>query len=535
MPRILLVLALLIPIACSRESAVPAGPTATPAERSANHGRLIRRLEGGIGTLNFILHTTDAERQVLDYLHVPLIALGEDLKPVAGTATRWEIGDGGKTFTFHLDPRAAFSDGRPVTADDVLFTITRIVDEGSPQYAPMFDAFDRARSRAIDEKTVLIAFREARASQLMSFNIALLPKHVYGEGNFKQDFNDKVVGNGPYRLTRMIAGREVLLERRSDFWREPPPIATVLFRVVTDDGAAWLAAKSGQLDEMRVKPDVWAMEKDQPEVRQELTFHDVWPLSYNCIAWNVADERLSDPRVRRALAMAYDRDAIIKGLYRGEARPLTGPFTPDQAAYNANVPPVPFDLAGARALLAEAGWRDTDGDGIADRRGRKLQIELLFPAGHATAMQQAQAYQQTLKSIGVDFQLRPVDGSAMFEFIMGGKYQAAYMAWTNDPEPDLYPLFHSSQQAPQGMNVVRYRNRELDGLLERARVELDSARRAQLQHQAHEIIARDQPYLYTVQIATKWAVNQRVKNVNPAKGVGLFFWYPGPLAWSLTE
>jgi peptide/nickel transport system substrate-binding protein len=498
-------------------------------------GRLVRRLEGNVQTLNYLLHTTDAERYVLSYLHTPLVDLDQNLQPIAATAARWEIGDGGRSYTFFLDPRARFTDNTPVLASDVLFTIGKIVDEQSPQFAALFDALDRSQSKVIDDKTVRFVFKEARAAQLHAFNVAVLPEHVYGKGSFKNDFNDKVVGNGPYELSAFERGQRIELKRRASDWRERPRIDSVVFRVIADDAVAWMAVKRGDVDEMRVKPDIWAVEKDRPEVRGKVNFLSAYTLSYNCIAWNTSNPILASADVRRALAMAYDRPSIIQSLYRGEARPVTGPFTPDQPAYNSTVPPIAFDPAGASSLLERAGWRDTNGDGVRDQNGRKLIIELLAPSGHQTAAQQSQVFQAALKSIGVTLDIRELDGATMFDRIMNGNYQAAFMSWTNDPETDLLPLFHSTQLPPAGMNIVRYRNAEVDKLIEEARSATGADARRTSYHRIHELLARDQPYLWTVQVANKWAVNKRVENVQVSRGTGLFFWYPGPLGWWLRE
>jgi peptide/nickel transport system substrate-binding protein len=504
------------------ETAAPPAP-ALP-ESPADGGRVTRRLENDVTTLNYLLHTTDYERYVLSLLHDPLVELDRNLRPIPGTAARWEVGDDGRSLTFHLDPRATFSDGQPVRASDVLFTILKAVDEESLQFASFFEGLDRAASNVLDQKSVRFVFRAPRAGLIYAFNIAVLPEHVYGKGNFKNDFNDKVVGNGPYRLAAREPGKSIQLERRNDYWREKPHVQTVFFRVISDDAVAWMAAKRGEIDEMRVKSDLWAREKDRPDVRDRFQFFDTWNLQYNCIAWNNKDEALRDPRVRRALAMAYDRQSIIRNLYQGQARPVTGPFTPDQWAYDGSVTPVPYDPNAARALLSEAGWGT-----------KKVSFSILVPAGSRVALEQAQAYQQTLKAIGVELDIRAVDGATMFEHVLGGNYQAAFMAWSNDPDPDLFALFHSSQAPPNGMNVVRYASAEADRLIEKARGELDASRRRELLHRLHAVIAADQPYLFTVQVASKWAVSRRIRDVHVSDGFGLFFWHPGPKEWWIAQ
>ncbi|HEX7708192.1 MAG TPA: ABC transporter substrate-binding protein, partial [Thermoanaerobaculia bacterium] len=220
---------------------------------------------------------------------------------------------------------------------------------------------------------------------------------------------------------------------------------------------------------------------------------------------------------------------------RGQARPVTGPFTPDQSAANPAIVPIEFNLPAAAALLGSAGWNDADKDGVRERDGKRFELTLLVPSGNKASAEQSQVFQEALRRIGVALEITPLDNAAFFDRVMNRNFQAAFLAWVNEPEPDPYPLFHSSQAPPNGLNVVGYANEEADSLMEQARTEADPSYRTSLHHNLHEILARDQPYLWTVQVGTKWAVNQRVKNVEPAKGLGLFHWQPGPTQWWVVD
>jgi peptide/nickel transport system substrate-binding protein len=526
-------------IACRRETPQPPPPPATTTTAQASNaprsgGRLFRRIENDVKTLNYILHAEEEERQVLAYIYEPLVAFDQNLAPIPCLATKWEITDGGRTFTLHLDPRATFSDGMPVKASDVVFTVNKIVDEDAPQFAGWFEGLDREQTKALDDHTARVVFKEARVTRLLSFNISVVPEHVYGKGDLSKI--NQVVGNGPYVLKRRDSGRSILVERRADYWREKPYIDSVFFRVVADESVAWNAFMRGDLDVGRVNNDLWWREKDKPEVQRKFTFFNAWLLSYNCFVWNLEDPLFDDARVRRALAMTFDRRTVIEKMYHGQARPVTGPFTPDQWAYNEEVLPIEFNPQAASAVLASAGWRDSDGDGILDREGRKFAFTMLIPLGNV-ARDQAQIFQDALLKVGIRMEILSMEGAAFFDRVLKRNYQAAFFAWFLEPDPDrdLFSLFHSSQKAPVGFNVGGYANAEADDLIVKGRLELDRGRRAEIYHQLHELLARDQPYLWTVQVSSKWAVNRRVQNVRISNGLGLFLWYPGPLAWWLKE
>lgn len=167
--------------------------------------RLVRRLEADVRTLNYIHHTEEGERQVLAYIHDPLVAIDQNLQPAPSLATHWTMSRDGRIFTLHLDPRATFSDGVPLTAADVLFTLNAILDEKSPQFSAAFSDLDRTKTRALDDHSVLLAFKETRAGRLLAFNIGILPKHAY-KAVRKREIAE-VIGTGAYIVKQHVPGR----------------------------------------------------------------------------------------------------------------------------------------------------------------------------------------------------------------------------------------------------------------------------------------------------------------------------------------
>jgi peptide/nickel transport system substrate-binding protein len=525
---------IVLALACTRETPAPP-PAAVQQATQATHegGVLVRRLEADVKTLNYLLQQSEDERQVLSLLYDPLIDLDQNLAPIPGVAARWDVLDGGKTYVLHLDPRANFSDGTPVRAADVVFTLNKIFDANSTQFAPWFEGLDRTQTTALNDWTVRVVFDTAKAGRVFSFNVGVMPEHVYARENFSR--TTKLVGNGPYVLKRRERDRSLLLQRRENYWREKPHIQFVRFRPIPDNTVAWRALQRGSVDVTRVDNDLWWRVKDQPAVQQKVEFHTVWQLGYNCIVWNLSDPLLEDARVRRALAMSFDRQTVIDKLYHGQARAVTGPFTPDLRENNPEAVPIEYNPEAASALLASAGWRDSDGDGVLDRDGKKFALTLLVIATSASSRDQAQIFQDALAHIGVKLEVRALDVAAFYDLVLQRNYQAAYVAWINEPDPDPSDFFHSRQLAPKGMNVTGYANDEADQLMDEAAAELDPVRRVDLYHQLHDVLARDQPYLWTVQVGEKWAVNRRVRNVQVAKGFGLFLWYPGMREWWMEK
>jgi peptide/nickel transport system substrate-binding protein len=501
-------------------------------------GTVLRRLGGDITSLNPIVAATKYDRLVAFYLYTPLVHLDVNLQPIPGVADKWEISPDGKLYTFHLNPKATFSDGTPLRSADVLFTLKKIVDPASEaaQIAGGFEKLDLATTRVVDDHTIVIGFKEVQAPQIVRFNDLMpLPEHAYAQGDFRGGWADRAVSSGPYALVRRVPGKEIVLQRRKDWWGPPVYVDTILFKVINDDKTAWAAMQRGDIDETYISSDVWQMESRRPELQKTIDFRRFYTLTYNFIPWNTRNPVLSDRRVRRALAMCIDLQSVINNLYHGTARAMNGPFTPDEWAYNPDVPVIQYNPLEAQSILQSLGWKDSDGDGILDRDGKPLKFDFLITGGNAASSPFAQLFQQELKKIGVQMNIVSLDPSAYMQRVLGGNFEAAMMAWDLDPDPDPFSLFHSSQFAPQGQNFVFYSNPEADKLMDAERTELDLKKRIPIFRRLHEVLANDQPYTWTLQVSSKWAINKRLRNVNESKGWGLNLWYPGELGWWIPK
>jgi len=525
---------LLLVVACTNERPLPAVSTAEDQNKPQDGGTVIRRLPGDVATLNPVMAQSIHDRYVDFYLFTPMVHFDANLQVMPGLAEKWEISADGKEYTFHLNPSATFSDGTPVRASDTLFTLKKIVDPTTeaPQIAGSFEQLDLKTTRVVDDHTIIVAFKEALAPQLTQFNnLLVLPEHVYARGDFKNDYISKVVGNGPYRLVRRVPGKEILLERRPEYWGLRPNLQRVLFKVITDDATGWNAMKRGEIDETIITTDTWLAESRRPELMNFIDFRRFYTLNYNYIPWNTRDPLVSDKRLRRALAMCIDLKSIIENLYHGTARAMNGPFTPDQWAYNPEVPVIEYHPQEALRILHSLGWLDTNRDGILDKNKKPLKIEMLVISGSSASTQFAPLFQAELKKIGVQLDIVPLDFATFTQRVLAGNYQCGYLNWNLDPDPDQFDLFHSSQFPPRGQNLVFYSNPEADRLMEEGRRELDQAKRKVIYRQLHALLAADQPYTWTVQVSSKWAVNKRIRDVKESKGWGLFLWFPGELGW----
>lgn len=528
-------------LACGRER--PAAQQAVlppPVDDSPRDGgTLIRRLESDIVTLNPILQNSRYDTYVANYLFTPLLTIDRNLQPVAGLAKSWEISPDGKLYRFELNPKATFSDGSPVRASDVLYTLQKIADPKTEavQISGGFELLDIAKTHVIDDHTIEVAFREPLATQLIRFkDLYVVPQHVYAQGDFKHDYNtNKAVGSGPYTLVRREVGKQIVLQRRKDYWGERPHIESVVFKVVNDHGTAWNALKRQEIDDTLIASDTWLREHNNPVLTRYIEFRRFYTLNYNFVAWNARNPLFADKRIRRALAMSIPVDAVINDLYHGTARAMNGPFTPDQWAYNPNVPVIRYDQEGAKKVFASLGWTDQNGDGVLENGKKQFEFDLLALSGSATGKQLVQMVQAEMKKVGIKVNVVLLDAASAIPRILGGNYEAAYLSWDLDPDPDPFALFHSTQAPPHGQNIVFYSNPEADKLIDAARRELDVSKRKDLYWRLHEVLADDQPYAWIVQASAKWGMNKRVRGVEVSPGLGFYLWNPGELGWWIAD
>jgi peptide/nickel transport system substrate-binding protein len=231
------------------------------------------------------------------------------------------------------------------------------------------------------------------------------------------------------------------------------------------------------------------------------------------------------------MTMLLDRPAIVRSLYRGSARIISGPWAPDSPAYDSTVTPLPFDPWAAEDLLDQAGWRDTNGNGIRDRAGKEFEFDLLLSAGSNAGRQIDEIFAAELAGAGVLARIRSLEWATFTERIDAGEYEAATLAWAAaDPNPDPLPYWHSSQFPPRGLNSAWYSNPAADRLMEEAHAEMDPEKRRAIYHRLHRVLRDNPPVVFVVNASQKYAFRRRIHGLVTSP-LGLYGFSPGPLSW----
>lgn len=391
------------------------------------------------------LVTTNEKMEV-----VPLLAASVPTVENGGVVLRK---DGGMDVTWKLRPEVTWHDGTPHTSADVKFTVEAI---NSPAYNPeSTDGFDRITSvDTPDPLTAVLHYKEIYAPYQLQFVRGTLPKHVL-EGrdiDTANDYNRAPLGTGPYTVAEWKSGEFIRLEAVPQYWQgRPAAIRTLTFRFIANTNTRINQLKSGEVDMVVMFP--WDKHREVAAI-PGVSVHRIDGNGYEHVTLNQrAFPAFADVRVRQALTHAVDRGLISTTILEGLAPVTHGPVQPVSWAHNPQVRQYAFDPARARALLDEAGWKDTNGDGVRDKGGQPFRFTLITQAGFAVRENVAQVLQRQFKDVGVEAAVQLHDGTSISKLWFEGKFHAMLHWWQLPADPELTLFFAKDRMPPSGRNI----------------------------------------------------------------------------------
>lgn len=494
----------------------------------------------GLRTLTPLVSADAYAAEVQSYVIESLLVRDPDSLEWRGlVAEDWSIAEDGMKITFRLRRDVNFSDGRPLTARDVAFTFEFIMNEAiaAPRSRAYLSKIERVT--ALDEHTVEFVFAEPYFNSLqLAGTMDILPEHFYRR--FLDDprtFNESrglLLGSGPYRLADPEGwtpdqGR-VELERNPRYWGPVDgSFDRIVWRVIENDSARLTTFRNQDIDVYGARPREYQRLLDDAGLRARTQhFEYMSPTAgYNYIAWNQqrgdAPTRFADVRVRRAMSHMTDVARIIDEVLLGYAEPAVSPFSPRSPQHDPSLVPIEYNLERARALLAEAGFEDRNGDGIIEGPdGRPFEFELTFFQDSEDTRRMVLFLRDLYARAGIVMRPRPTEWSVMLDNLRRKDFDAITLGWTSGVEIDIFQMFHSSQTLEGGDNFIGYRNPELDRLIDAARAEVDEARRMPLWRAAERVLYEDQPYTFLFRRMTLAFIDERIANLeNTALGLNL--------------
>ncbi|HVT28721.1 MAG TPA: ABC transporter substrate-binding protein [Lacipirellulaceae bacterium] len=469
-----------------------------------------------ISTTNPILINSIAEFQVTGLTGFGLFGFDWNMMPFATTDTvvSWQTSQDHMMDKVVMRDDLSWSDGKPITAYDVEFSFKTIMSSKVPVPAMRSGADQLRWVQAYDDHTVVFFHKAALATGVWDVNFSIIPKHIYEKSiaedptlttsayHVRQELHP-VVG-GPYELAKWSRGSEIVLRRRDSYFmhngkqvRDKPYFKEIRFHIIEDGNTRLLALKSGRIDEGELEAEQWETQTSGNDFYAKNTkaYGNEWLYFY--IGWNLKTPFFQDVRVRRAMAYTMNYKEMINDLCYGLYPRCHGIFAPDAWMYPKH--PLPLyhqDLDKAEQLLDEAGWVDSDGDGIRDKEvnGQRIPFEFdLMVAQKPDRVDICNLFREYLDSIGILCHVVPLESAVLIERIQNKKFEAEMGGWGTGTDPYLEEnIFGTGKER----NFGSYSNPKVDQLFKLGMKEFDPAKRAEIYGQIANLIYEDQPYMF---------------------------------------
>ena len=477
-----------------------------PASAKLRTDTVIAGISEPQGIFNPYFFVNGWDENVTNVIFARLVDWDSQGKLVPGLAESWTVSPDGKTYTIKLRPNLKFSDGSPLTAEDVAFTLTVLYD---PKYdgdtditlAHISGGDDYKQGKAdsvsglkvVDPLTLQVTTTQPGATTLQKIGGPVLSKAYYGKGyqrgnlDYLRTLHGKPLGNGPYVYEKYIPGQEIRFHANTNYYRGVPPTPRFIYRV-TNPSTNFQLFQTGDTDY-----DAFTSRPDDIEQLKLLGFANInlyGSSDYSKIEFNLKRPALQDAKVRQALIYGLDRQKLIDVVYQGYGTVAIEPISPISWAYNTEgVNPYKFDPAQAKKLLDEAGWK-TGSDGIRVKDGKRLELTLLVSKkvlNDALIPIAKEDYQK----IGVLLKPQVVDFNALMSQRKAGNYDLASFSTStlNDPHDGVWD-FYSTEAAVQG-----YHNAEVDKLINEGNATLDIEKRKPIYHELYKVLANDPPVI----------------------------------------
>ncbi|HIJ65877.1 MAG TPA: hypothetical protein HPP77_07985 [Candidatus Hydrogenedentes bacterium] len=494
------------------------GPPGTDAvdEAPVDGDWLVGVLPAEMESLNPFTTSDAYAARINEYVFESLLDMdNETFELIPELAASWKISEDKLSYTFKLAEGIIFSDGQPLTAHDVKFSFDKLMDPTTDAPHARNYYKDVTACEVLDDLTVRFTCSKPYFRHLMMLGgLEVIPEHIYAEGDFNNHPNNRnPVGSGPYVLERWDTGQQLVLVRNERYWGEKPHILKRVYRIITNPEAALQGLMSHEVDTMGLTPEQWITRASKPKFEEDFNKLSYNGPGYSYIGWNLRRPQFEDKRVRRALTMLLDRELIRDEIYYNLAEVTSGNFFMDEPEYDKSIKPWPFDPDTAKQLLDEAGWIDSNGDGVRDKDGRPFRFELLLTNDNPEGEQIATVFQEELAAAGIDMSIRQLEWATFLESVKGHNFDACMLGWSLPPEPDPYQVWHSSQAVVNGSNAVGFVNKEADEIIEEGRLIFDRQERVKLYHRFHAIVHEEQPYTFLFCRKALLATDKRFHNV----------------------
>ena len=497
-------------------------------------------------SLNYYLDQFSTTARIFTSLYEPLCSYHPvTLETMPHLAKEWKISSDKKKFTFYLDPNASWSDGKPVTSDDVLFTYQTIMDKKNNTASFRISLSRFLEPKKIDDRTIEFEAKEVHWNNFndVASSIFILPKHYFEGKDFNKENFEFPIVSGPYRLVEAKKNRYVKLERRGDWWQRAYPFAKhrynfdqLVYKVYNEEPVALAAFKKGDIDIYPVyTAAVWVEQAkgeafDKNWIAKQRIFNRK-PVGFQGWALNIRREIFSDKRVRKAIAHLVDRKTMIDKLAFGEYDE-TNSYFPDYYLSLEKNPndPISYSPEKARALLAEAGWKPNQ-NGILEKNGKVFQFTILDRDRRSEKY--FTVFLERAKDLGIQATIETTDLAAWSARIDQYDFDMTWAAWGSGIFKDPEAQWHSKYaDEPSGHNLPGLKLAEVDKLIDKQKVEFDLLKRDEIVKQIDQLVYKETPYVLLWHLSNirllywrKFGTTEKPLGIYGSEDFAIDYWY----------
>ena len=454
--------------------------------------------------LNPLLATDSASSEITNFLFNGLVKFDKNNRKIIGDLAQSYSFKDDKTVIFKLKKGVKWHDGKPFSAQDVLFTYQTIISKNV--VSPYASSFRFVQSvKALDDYTVEVIYKKPYFKALETWMMGILPKHILkSEKNIMNSkFNTHPIGTGPYQLEQLEYSKNILLKAFDDYFEGRPKIDTISFNIVADPMTRFLMLKSGIIDIDGIEPMAFERQLDKAFFHKFKIYEDIGN-SYTYLGFNLRKKKFQNPKVREALSLAINREELVNILFFKHASVCNGPFLPTSMAYNSSVKSPKQNIKHAKELLKEAGYDAS----------HPLKFEIVTSNSSAVRPYAAQILQHQLKKAGVIVSLRVMEWQAFLNMVVfPHKFDTVLLGWGLSPTPDPYMIWHSDSDRKGGFNLVGYHNKELNKMIEKSQSIIDRKKLSYMWKKMFQMIVDDNPYLFLYIPNNINAVNKNILHV----------------------
>jgi peptide/nickel transport system substrate-binding protein len=421
-------------------------------------------------------------------------------------AESWDVSDDRMRLAVRVRSGVHWHDHRAFGVMDVQATLEPLLRKGNDAAALRAALADVASVELVTERTIRFVLKRPSDLVLRALcDIPILPEHIIrGARGESASIARQPIGTGPFRFAGWERGKRIRLERWADYWGTPAGVDEIVFDADNDAVRALNRTRRGEIDVLSRVLDVHYPEQVEPTtLHGGAALYRLASRRYSFLAVNSAHAPLSDARFRRAIAMLWDRKRFAGELHNDLARPIGGPPIGD------DVPPPTFDRARAIAVLEEAGYRDSDADGVRDRDGKAIRLTMLEPAGHKLFNVEARAFVLEMRKAGVLVDLVSTDAATIMLRLKRGEFDLAPMTWQGAPDDVPAALFGSDG----AFNYGAYRSSALDAMIDEARAAPGPVARAPVLDRIGKLLTDEQPAIFLYRYDVPALVSGRVRGL----------------------